>query len=164
MATLDQTGVSIWLYRLVRDDQRLNQPPRRLPPDLLRPAPLPLRLHYLMTPIMRGAGGDPAPETDQRVLGAILRTFHDQPLISGPALAGDLAGSEREIAVRLESPGLEELARVWDTLDEPFRASLCYEVGLVEVLSGRLDAHGPPVLASWPTFGRAIPEPAGTGP
>src|SRR5690348_4278276 len=66
MVQLEQTGVSIWLYRIVRDEQRLNQPPRRLPPDFVRHVPLPLRLHYLITPMMRGAMGDPAPETDQQ--------------------------------------------------------------------------------------------------
>lgn len=163
MASLNQTGVSIWLYRLVRDDQRLNQAPRRLPPDLLRPVPLPLRLHYLITPFMRGGGGDPAPETDQQVLGVILRTFHDRPLISGAALAGSLAGTDREIGVRFESTDLEEVARVWDTLDEPYRTSLCYEVGLVEVESEHPDMVGPPVLASWPMLGQATLVEAGEG-
>lgn len=155
MASLDQTGVSVWLYRLTRDDQRLNQPPRRLPPDLIRPVPLPLRLHYLVTPAMRGAGGDPAPETDQQVLGTVLRAFHDQPLISGAALAGELAGTDSEIAIRLESPDIETVARIWDTLDEPYRISLCYEVSIVEVESIQPDETAPPVLLSAPLSGPA---------
>jgi hypothetical protein len=164
MVAQDLTGVSVWLYRVARDEQRLNQPPLRLPPDRLRPPPLPLRLHYLMTPVMRSAAGDPAPETDQHVLGAILRTFHSRPLVSGAFLAGALAGTDREIAVRLESPGLEEIARVWDTLEQPYRTSLCYEVGLVEVESTRLDDRGPPVLESWPRVGQATPTTLGAGP
>ncbi len=155
---LEQTGVSIWLYRLARDDQRLNQPPRRLPPDLIRHVPLPLRLHYLITPMMRGALGDPAPETDQQILGLILRTFHDRPLLAGADLAGALAGTDREIAVRLESADLEEVARIWDTLDEPYRTSLCYEVSLVEVESARPDESGPVVLAAWDNVAEAEPE------
>jgi hypothetical protein len=157
MVDQDQTGVSIWLYRVVRDDQLLNQPPTRLPPDRLRPPPLPMRLHYLVTPMMRGNAGEPAPETDQHVLGAILRSFHRQPLLSGALLAGALRGTDRQIAVRLESPGLEELARVWDTLDQPYRASLCYEVSVVEVESEQPDAYGPPVLSSEPRLGQARP-------
>jgi hypothetical protein len=156
------TGVSVWLYRVVRDDYLLNSPPRRLPPDHLRPPPLPLRLHYLMTPMMRGNAGQPAPDTDQHLLGAILRTFHVQPLLSGASLAGSLAGTDGEIAVRLESPGLEELARVWDTLDQPYRASLCYEASVVEVESTRADYSGPPVIISEPQVGpAAIVRPSG---
>jgi hypothetical protein len=166
MVQLEQTGVSIWLYRLARDEQRLNQPPRRLPPDLLRHVPLPMRLHYLVTPMMRGAMGDPAPETDQQVLGLILRAFHDQPLIAGADLAGALAGTDRELAVRLESADLEEIARIWDTLDEPYRTSLCYEVGLIEVESARPDESGPIVLAAWDAAaeGGPLPVPAEPGP
>jgi len=166
MVHLQQTGVSVWLYRLARDEQRLNQPPRRLPPDLSRHVPLPLRLHYLVTPIMGGAGGDPAPETDQQVLGLILRTFHDRPLIAGTDLAGALAGTDGELAVRLESADIEEIARIWDTLDEPYRTSLCYEVGLVEVDSARPDETGPLVLAAWDEIadGQPLPLPAEPGP
>jgi len=155
MVGQDQTGVSIWLYRVVRDEQTLNRPPRRLPPDRLRPPPLPMRLHYLMTPMMRGAAGEPAPETDQHVLGAILRAFHVQPLLAGADLAGVLRGTDHEIAVRLENPEIEELARVWDTLNEPYRASLCYEAGVVDIESNRPDGYGPPVMRSEPTIGRA---------
>ena len=154
---LDQTGVSIWLYRLARDEQRLNQPPRRLPPDLVRHVPLPLRLHYLITPMMRGVSGDPAPETDQQILGLILRTFHDRPLISGAELAGSLAGTDSEIAIRLESADIEEIARIWDTLDEPYRTSLCYEVTVIEVESARPDESGPVVLAAWDPVAEADP-------
>lgn len=157
MVQLQETGVSVWLYRLARDEQRLNQPPRRLPPNLTRSVPLPLRLHYLLTPMMRGTGGDPAPETDQQVIGTILRIFHDRPLLAGADLAGALAGTAGELAVRLESADIEQIARIWDTLDEPYRTSLCYEVGLVEVESARPDSVGPPVMASLPGLGLATP-------
>ena len=159
MVELDQTGISVWLYRVLRDEHVLNRPPRRIPPDQLRPEPLPVRAHYLMTPMVRGNGGQPSPESDQLVLGAILRTFHSGPLLSGAALAGVLQGTDRQIAVRLESPGLEELARVWDTLDQPYRASLCYEVGIVDIENVRPDTSGPPVVVSEPEIGVATATP-----
>lgn len=164
MVMLKQTGVSIWLYRLARDEQRLNQPPRRSPPDFLSHVPLPMRLHYLVTPMMRGAAGDPAPETDQQLLGLILRIFHDQPLIAGADLAGALAGTDAEIAVRFESADIEEIARIWDTLDEPYRTSLCYEVGLVEVASEKPDETGPVVRAVWDSVADGAPLPLPEGP
>lgn len=160
MVDQDQTGISIWLYRVARDEHALNRPPSRVPPGQLRPEPLPVRAHYLMTPMMRGNGGQPAPETDQHVLGAILQTFHARPLLSGAALAGSLRGTDREIAVRLESPGLEELARVWDTLDQPYRASLCYEAGVVDIESTRPDFSGPPAVIAEPEVGTATATPA----
>ena len=167
MVELQQTGLSVWLYRLARDEQRLNQPRRRVPADSVEHVPLPMRLYYLITPMMRGAAGDPAPETDQQLLGLVLRAFHDRPLLAGIDLAGALAGTDRELAVRLESADIEEIARIWDTLDEPFRTSLCYEAGIVEVDSARPTEAGPPVLSAWHAPGKAQPvavPPAAIGP
>src|SRR6266545_1579907 len=44
-------GLSVWLYRVVRDEELLNAPSERIAPNLLRRPPLPVRLYYLMTPI-----------------------------------------------------------------------------------------------------------------
>src|SRR5262245_44316507 len=74
-------GLSVWMYRVIRDDQRLNDPPERLSPTLLRPRPLPLRLHYLMTPVTNRQLGDP--ETEQLILGKTLQTFHTHPVLRG---------------------------------------------------------------------------------
>src|SRR5437588_11337619 len=52
-------GLSVWLYRVMRDDQRLNDPPLRLSPTELKQPPLPMRLHYLMTPVTNKKLGDP---------------------------------------------------------------------------------------------------------
>ena len=44
-------GLSVWLYRVIRDDQRLNDPPLQVSATESLPPPLPLRLHYLITPV-----------------------------------------------------------------------------------------------------------------
>src|SRR5262245_16627631 len=70
-------GVSFWLYRVIRDEERLNDPARRISPTQLRPPPLPVRLHYLATPLTnRTNQGDP--DTEQYVLGKILQIFHSK--------------------------------------------------------------------------------------
>src|SRR5215204_651081 len=71
-------GVSIWLYRIIRDDQRLNDPPVRVSPTELKPAPLPLRLHYLITPVTILAAANPANE--QLLLGKVLQALHSHPV------------------------------------------------------------------------------------
>ena len=45
MQDQNHEGVSLWLYRIVRDDTRLNDPPTRPTPSTIKPPPLPLRLH-----------------------------------------------------------------------------------------------------------------------
>lgn len=157
MNTAGETGISVWLYRIVRDEQRLNAPPERVAPDRIRPTPLPVRLHYLISPVI-GADGAGAPiETRHHILGAVLQTFHERPLVSGVLLAGDFAGTSVEIATRLESPDFESLARLWDSLDSGYQLSLGYEVGIVSIASNAPDGIGPPVTIALPEYGIADP-------
>jgi hypothetical protein len=59
--TAGDIGLSMWPYRLIRDEQTLNQPPRHIMPNLIRRQLLPLRAHYLMTPIITGKANKPKP-------------------------------------------------------------------------------------------------------
>jgi hypothetical protein len=150
-----ETGLSLWLYRIIRDDQRLNAPPERIAPDRYRPTPLPVRLHYLISPVLGDAAGPGAPETSQQMLGAVLQTFHERPLISGSLLVGDFAGTTVELALRLESLGLEEIARIWDSLDLAYQLSLSYECGVVSIFTTEPDGLAPPVGIALPEYGTA---------
>src|SRR5688572_3196767 len=60
MSATGESGISLWLYRIVRDEQRLNAPPERIAPDRIRSTPLPVRLHYLVSPVI-GIDGAAAP-------------------------------------------------------------------------------------------------------
>jgi len=155
MAAAGETGLSLWLYRLMRDDQRLNAPPERIAPNRYRPTPLPVRLHYLVSSVMGDAAGGAAPETLQQMLGAVLQAFHERPLLSGSLLTGDFTGSNVELALRLESLGLEESARVWDSLDRPYQLSLSYEVSVVSIDTTAPEGLGPPVTIALPELGVA---------
>jgi len=134
MTTGNKQGLSVWLYRVVRDETRLNDPPTIRPAAAggveMVPPPLPLRLHYLVTPL-----ADQAPDTEQKILGRVLRTFHTRPLLSGTALQGDLIGTGTEIAVRLESLTLDEMSRVWEALEGSYQLSVSYEVTLALIAS-----------------------------
>src|SRR5215469_4614856 len=64
---MKQEGLSVWLYRIVRDDMRLNLPDEWISRTLLSRPPLPLRLHYLMTPVtFKGTGGG-MPDVEQKI-------------------------------------------------------------------------------------------------
>jgi hypothetical protein len=155
MSALSDSGISLWLYRIVRDEQRLNAPPERIGPNSVRPTPLAIRLHYLIAPVW-GVDGSSAPiETRHQMLGAVLQTFHDTPLISGVLLDGDFAGTSVELAMRLESPDLESLARVWDSLDSAYQLSVSYEVSIVSIYGTVPDHSVVPVTRSLPVYGTA---------
>jgi hypothetical protein len=127
-------GLSMWLYRVERDENRLNDPPvqRPLPGGGVEivPPPLPLRLHYLMTPLV-----DNGPDTEQRILGRVLQVFHMQPILAGADLRGDLTGTDARVGVRLEALTLDETSRVWDALEGSFQLAVSYEVTLANIFS-----------------------------
>jgi hypothetical protein len=151
----DAQGVSVWLYRVLRDDHRLNDPPRLRPrPDGdvdVIPPPLPLRLHYLITPLAADA-----PDTEQKILGRVMQLMHSRPLLAGTALQGDLAGTDSELCVRLESLSLEELTRIWDALEGSYQLSISYEVTLANIESVLLPGRAPLVESVHPGFAQRV--------
>lgn len=157
METAGDIGLSMWLYRLIRDEQTLNRPPRRISPDLIRRQPLPVRAHYLMTPIVTGNANMPAPETEQLIIGRVLQTFHDEPLISGPDLHGSYHGTAVELAVRLETLGLDETSRIWEGLERSYQLSVSYEVAIVTIESALEPISTPPVMVALPQYAIGAP-------
>jgi hypothetical protein len=155
MSEIPEQGLSLWLYRVIRDEFQLNRPPTRIAPDRLHRTPLPVRLHYLLTPIVTGGNGVGAPELEQLIVGKVLEVFHDQPTLGGAELAAGLAGSDVELTVRLETLSLEEITRVWDALERSYQLCLSYEVSLVPIFATRETSTGAPVLVVEPELGLA---------
>ncbi len=135
----------MWLYRVVRDDQRLNAPPERVSDTEVRRVPLPVRLHYLFTPIVNSTETIYGPELEQLILGKVLQVLHDQPIQRGHALQAGFAGTDVELNTRLEPLALEEITRVWDALDRSYQLSVSYEVSVVAIQSARLPRRVEPV-------------------
>ena len=142
MAERNEQGLSMWLYRITRDEDRLNDPPQRIAPGILRQPPLPLRLHYLLTPIVDPTTANNA-EIEQRVLGKAIQSLYAHPLFRGADLAGDFAGTDTELRARLEPMSLEEITRVWNALERPYQLSVSHEVTLVRVDSELFDSEAP---------------------
>jgi hypothetical protein len=142
MSEAHQEGVSLWMYRVIRDADRLNQPNTRLNPRQSRFPSLPLRLHYLVTPFVR-AGQANSAELEQRILGKVMQTFNDHPRFRGADLQGDLSGSAQEFQVLLESLLLEDIARVWNALNQPYQLSVSYEVAVVNIDSELIESVAP---------------------
>lgn len=154
MNTANETGLSVWLYHIARDPELLNLPRRQVASDLYEHNPLPLRLHYLMTPIVNqdtNLGNDPGME--QFIIGKVLQTLHDHAQISGSLLKGDLTGTGTVLTIRLEPLGLEEITRIWDALERSYQLCISYEVSLVLVASDEEPERIAPVTSVEPEYG-----------
>jgi uncharacterized protein DUF4255 len=139
-----RSGLSVWLYRVTRDPSTLNRPPERISPTRLRPAPLPVRLHYLLTPVIPSTAAD-APATEQVILGKALQALNDHPQLGGVDLRDDFEGSDTVITSRFESLTIDDLGRIWEALATSYRTSVSYEVTVVDIEAPVRDESGPPV-------------------
>lgn len=128
-------GLSLWLYRVMRDDLRLNEPPERVSNDSSIPTPLPLRLHYLVTPIVNIQNADPgaSPEREQTILGKAMQLLYMKPVLSGADLSDTLAGTTAQVITRLEPLGTEEITRIWSALKVSYQLSVSYETAIAYV-------------------------------
>ena len=148
----DSEGVSLWLYRIERDDQTLNYPPVRSSRDHLVHEPLPLRLHYLAVPVVDIKVRKDGPELEQHILGAVMQVLYDHTCLRGTDFKGDLAGSSDEMHVRLEQLDLDQMSRMWEALDHAFQLCVSYEVSVVPIDSARQPLVLPPVDVVMPTY------------
>lgn len=151
-------GVSLWLYRVVRDEQRLNAPRARISPTQLQPTPLPLRLHYLVTPVINVDPNDPSAsvEREQTILGKVMQILYERPVLRGTALRDTLAGTGAQLGVRLESNTLDEVSRIWSALGRAYELSVSYEVSLAHIDPSAQPESVQPVLVAVPHYGVVV--------
>lgn len=183
-------GVNLYLYRITESPFTKNQPwPGDRKPTPASPLPaLGLELSYLLTPFApvpdaTSASGDDA----HTMLGAAMLALHQNPILNDVHIAGFDADAElsptlfnsfEQIKIRLTTTSLEELSKIWATINQPYKLSVAYDVSLIEltpeipppvdagiVLSTVLDirAMGPPRLDSVLPADAAVAHVDGTG-
>jgi NTP pyrophosphatase (non-canonical NTP hydrolase) len=124
-------SVSLWLYQVAPNEHLRNAPMERTSDDgAERYPPLSVNLYYLLTP---STGND---EGDQLVLGKALQLFHDRAVMTMEST--QIPGEGEELHLSLVQRTIEELAEVWEALQEPYRLSVCYEVRAVRIASQRV--------------------------
>ncbi|MGI9333171.1 MAG: DUF4255 domain-containing protein [Gammaproteobacteria bacterium] len=132
--------MTIFLYEMIEDPSVRNRPPtQRLSGTNLRSTrtPVPLILRYLLT----AWSGDRL--TDHRIMGRAIQALHDDALLSGPQLQGGLAGTSEAIKLKLAPLTLEELTRVWSSVNQPYRLSVTYDVRVIRIDSNDVSTQPP---------------------
>jgi hypothetical protein len=141
-AAADSTNrLSLWLYQVVEDEFVKNRPMARgRDPD---PAdargryrddfpPMALDLMYLLTPFAQSG------ESDHLLLGKSIQALYDS---ASTYLSNPAANVSEELHIIFHRHTLEELTRIWYSLQEPYRLSVCYQVKVTRVDSARRTAN-----------------------
>jgi len=114
--------VNLFLFRVTENPFAKNQEWIPVGMEALRYPPLALNLFYVLTPF----ASDKLDE--HRVLGEAMRVFYENSIIRGADLQGALGGSDEELKLDLCQLSIEDLTRIWNALNRPYRLSVCYEV------------------------------------
>ena len=130
--------LSLWLYQVLANEYLRNDAPVRKRDQNDDTAqfypPLAINLLYLLTP---STGSDLG---DQQVLGRALQVFHDQSILT--LQSAQLPSHSEELHVSLAPRTIEELAKVWEAMQQPYRLSVCYEVRVARIDSLRKQQGG----------------------
>jgi len=139
--------LSLWLYQVVENEFLRNDPPEPINgSDRRRQRPLPLNLFFLVTPLVDD------PTAQLQLLGKTMQIFHDNAIV----ILRDPVPPNREDELRiiLSRMTLEELTRIWESLREPYRLSVCYQVRVTRIDSRR-ELNGALVIERNAGFGQA---------
>ncbi len=140
------SGLNLYLYRVTESPFSHNQswPGDRTTPPSDRPA-LGLQLYYLLTPLgtnLSETTFTPTGDDAHTMLGVAMLTLQENPVLNDihrPGFDADLVlpdyllNSYEKIRIALASTTLEELSKIWATINQPYRLSVAYEVALVEL-------------------------------
>ncbi|GAA2765300.1 hypothetical protein GCM10010103_43410 [Streptomyces paradoxus] len=136
--------ITVFLYQVTPNtSQRNNDLPTRAPDGTLvrRPAAA-LDLHYLIS-----AYGEEAELVGQRLIGSVVRTLHETPVLPGdiielagrrPHLSGsDLAEAVQRVRFTPTVMDVDETSKLWGMLHQtPYTLSVVYQAVLV-LIDGR---------------------------
>ena len=90
------------------------------------------------------------------ILGKVLQSFHSHPVLRGTDLRAELSGTDAELKIRLEPMSLEEITRVWESLEGSYQLSVSYEVSVVNIDSDLEPDQVTPVEVALPEYGLIV--------
>jgi hypothetical protein len=137
-------GLNLYLYRVMESPftKNRNWPGDRVTTPTDQPA-LGLQLFYLLTPLgTRPANDADAGDDAHTMLGLAMRTLQENPVLNDvhlPTFEADtelpdfLLNSYEKIKMMLLPTSIEELSKIWATINQPYRLSVAYEVSVVEI-------------------------------
>ena len=148
--TNDSVRLSLYLYRIVENAYMKNRFPIEGTGGMQRKPPLTLDLHYLLTPLVG------TPREQQVVLGKSMQVLYDRAMLESSDLSGSLGLTGETVQLTLNSVSLEELTRVWQALEIPYRLSVCY-IARVAIVDSEQEELVVPVIEKRVTYGTIKP-------
>lgn len=141
------TRITLFLYRVLVNEH--SRQARRVGATSDQRAPLNLDLHYLMT-AWAGNALD-----EQVTLTWAMRQMHEAPVLDASSLSPDGGWARGEVVQIIPAElSTEDLMRIWDALEPPYRLSVSYVARVVRLDPDAADdAEFRPVVAQRMVYG-----------
>lgn len=123
--------INLYLFRVEENVNAKNRPWPVTGSESRRYPPLALDLFYVLTPYADRL------VDEQTVLGEAMRVLYENTLVETEALRGSLRHSGEDLKIDLGRCDVENLTRIWNAFNQPYRLSVCYEVRAVLVDAAR---------------------------
>jgi hypothetical protein len=108
-----------------------------------------VRCNCLITPFAIDEDSKSAGENDLRLLGEVMRLFHENPVQSLTVSNSDETDVTFQLQVIYQAMAMEELNQLWSTQgDITYRPSLSYEIALVPVIPSEPSVKSP-LVGAW---------------
>jgi hypothetical protein len=117
--------VNLYLFRIEENPFAKNRAWQPVGDDVLHKTPLSLNLFYVVTPYAKQQ------EDGHRVLGQAMRIFYDHAILDPVLLGEPLQHTADALKLDLCPFNLEDLTRVWNAFNKPYRLSVCYQARIV---------------------------------
>lgn len=148
--------LSLYLYHVLPNTHMNNYNLIPVGNDQHQYPPLSLDLFYLLTPVSN------SPEENLVILGHAMQILAANPIIGANFLDSLLRPNPPEIRVTVNPVDLEELTRIWNAFNEPYRLSVCYKVQSASLDSVRTPLQEADVVEGLIDVHQIVSEPEGT--
>jgi hypothetical protein len=132
--------LSLYLYQITSNAHVNNKPPISSEGGEQLYPPLSLNLSYLLTPL------DSTARSCYLILGRAMQILASSPIIQANFLDSDRRATPPEVRLTLNRVTMEEMARIWNAFNQPYRLSVCYQVQVVSIDSIRPPEQETPVM------------------
>jgi hypothetical protein len=121
--------INLYLYQVLENSFAKNQEWTTLDSGDQQFPPLSLDLYYLLTPYAADT------VSAHRVLSQAMQVLHDHPNLAEDDLPPALRLTLDRLSLSLQPMKLEELTRIWNSLQATYRLSVSYRVSVVPIRS-----------------------------
>jgi len=127
-------GVSIYLYRVSTNQYQRNLPPRIGSDGKRHRPPLPLDLHYMLTP------WGPNPDIQHRLLGWAMRVLEDSPIVPAAYINSrdpdpQVFRPDETVEIVFDPLSLQDLSNLWEVMEPKLQPTATYVARRIDIES-----------------------------